>query len=68
MKPFIDLLGEKLYRGQMEVELFAKGGAKLHHERQQLHEARGCDIMVLMVGGMTFHQEQENITSRDIMT
>ena len=51
MNPFIDLLGEKLYRGQMEVEFFAKGGAKLHHVLQKLHEARGFDIMVLMVGG-----------------
>ena len=51
MNPFIDLLGDKLHRGQMEIEFFAKGGAKLHHVLQKLHEARGFDIMVLMVGG-----------------
>ena len=62
MNPFIDLLGDKLHRIQMELEFFAKGGAKLHHVLQKLLKARDFDIMVLMVVVMTCLLELVNTT------
>ena len=46
-----NLLQDKLNRGEVSVSFIHRGGAELHFILQNLDQARGFDILIIMAGG-----------------